>query len=480
MKQLGGLDATFLYMETEETPMHVAGLTLYELPEGFKGSFANHFRDFFASRLHLVPIFSKKLARTVFELDHPGWVDAGEVDLEEHILSLTLDKPGTFAQLEQVVADLHSQPLDRRKPLWQFVVIEGLEDGKAALYSKVHHAAVDGGAGMVIAQALYDLSPTPREVKPPKEKPSKPKRKPSMEERAILGVSDFVNSLARHQLNALEAMPKAMIALTDALIPKSPGGGGGGGGLPGLPDISEFVAPKTPFNKTISSERTFAARSLSLVDAKAIGKATGSKINDVVMAVCSGALRSYLQENGSLPRKSLIAFVPISLREAGNTDINNQVFGMNCRLATNVADPLERLQKIQKLTSESKAMAGGVKDIAPRDYTLLGAPYMLPGLMQLYGLSKLADIAPQAVNLTISNTMGPPFPMYCAGAKVLALYPVSIPIHGVGLNITVQSYFGSLDFGITAAKDAMPDPEVFVEHLSAAMEELKAASAAAQ
>ncbi len=352
-----------------------------------------------------------------------------------------------------------------------------------ALYSKVHHAAIYGGAGMVIAQALYDLTPEPRKVKPPEEKPEQPKRKPSREERALLGLHDLVSNLARHQLNALEALPKALLSLHQTVAPALSGAGAGESGrgsLPRLEDVTDFIAPKTPFNKTITAKRTFAARSLSLIDAKAIGKATGAKINDVVMAICSGALRAYLQEHDALPKKSLIAFVPISLREAGNTDINNQVFGMNCRLATNVADPLKRLKKIQKLTGESKTLAGGMKEVAPRDYTLLGAPYLLPGLMQLYGITKLADIAPQAVNLTISNTMGPPFPMYCAGAKVLALYPVSIPVHGVGLNITVQSYFGSLDFGITAAEKSVPDPDILAEYLGQAMEELKTAVAAAQ
>jgi WS/DGAT/MGAT family acyltransferase len=476
MKQLGGIDASFLYMETPETPMHVAGLTLFEPPADFSSSFYDHFREFFLSRIHLAPIFEKKLARTVLELDHPGWVDARDLDFDYHLQHATLPAPGTWAQLERMVADLHARPLDRARPLWQFTIIDGLDEGAVALYSKVHHAAVDGGAGMAIAAALYDISPTPRAVKPAAPKPE-PARKPSIEERALLGINDFVQNIVRQQLKVVETIPQVLTAVTDMLLPKTAGDGKpSAGGLPPLPDMAGMLAPKTPFNVTITAERAYAARSISLTDAKAIAKATGAKINDVVMAVCAGALRVYLKERKALPRKPLIAFVPISLREAGNSDSNNQVFGMNCQIATQIADPLERLAAIRSKSGESKALAGSVKDIAPKDYSLLGAPLLLPGLMQIYGFTGLADVLPSAVNLTISNTMGPPFPLFCAGAKILALYPVSIPIHGVALNMTVQSYQDRLDFGLTAGGKAVPDIARLADLLVPALAELKEAA----
>ena len=331
MKQLSGLDATFLYMETDQTPMHVAGLTLYDLPKGFKGSFHKHFTDFFKGRVHLIPIFGMKLAKAAFQIDHPGWVDAGTPDMDYHIQSAKLPKPGTRKQLEEKVAELHAITLDRKKPLWQFTVIEGLEGRQAALYSKVHHAAVDGGAGMAITKALYDVTEVPREVEPPEEKA--PTRKPSDLERAILSVNDIASNVMRQQLNLLESLPKVMSQMADMIAPV----------LAGKVGLPQLLAPRTPFNVTIQAKRSYGARSISLSDVKGIAKATGTKLNDVVMAITSGAARTYLTRLQKLPDASLVAFVPISLREAGNADTNNQVFGMNVPLATNYGKPLKRL-----------------------------------------------------------------------------------------------------------------------------------------
>jgi diacylglycerol O-acyltransferase len=463
MKQLSGIDATFLYMETDQTPMHVAGLTLYELPKGFRGSFHKHFTTFFKSRVHLIPIFGMKLAKATFQVDHPGWVDAGELDFDYHIQSAKLPKPGTRKQLEDMVAELHSVRLDRKKPLWQFTIIEGLEGREAALYSKVHHAAVDGGAGMVITKALYDVTEEPREVEAPK--PKAPVRKPSDLERAIVSMNDVASNLARQQLSIIENIPKIMGQITDLVAPV----------LTGKVGLPQILAPRTPFNVTCGAKRSYGARSISLMDVKAIGKATGTKLNDVVMAITSGAVRTYLLKSQDLPDASLVAFVPISMREMGNTDINNQVFGMNVPLATNYGDSLKRLQKIAQESGASKTLAGSMKDASPKDFTIIGAPTLLPGLMQFYGATKLADYIPQPVNMCISNTQGPPFPLYCAGAKVTALYPVSIATHGCALNITVQSYLDRLDFGITADHKAMPDADYFVDLIVASFEELKKA-----
>ncbi len=470
MEQLSGLDATFLYFETAQTPMHVAGLTTYDLPKGFRGSFHKHFATFFAGRVHLVPIFSKRLAKTVLELDHPGWVDAGEPDLDYHIQSVKLDKPGSHEQLEAMVAKLHAEPLDRSKPLWQFTVIEGVgksADGnrQAALYSKVHHAAIDGGAGMAIAMALYDFTQEPRKVDVPERAPRK--AAPSIPERAVLGVHDLVANAVTQQLKLAEALPKVMGAMLEGAAKLA-------NADPKRALMPQLVAPKTPFNATMGRGRSYAARSVALDGAKAIGKASGAKLNDVVMAISAGALRAYLKEKDKLPSQPLVAFVPISLREAGDASANNQVSGMNVPLATDIADPKKRLAAIVVNSGERKDVAEVGKGAALSDFTLLGAPMMLPGLMKAFGRTGLADIMPSAVNLCISNTMGPPVPLYCAGAKVTALYPVSIATHGVGLNITVQSYNGALDFGVTAGAKAVPDADHFGDLLVQSYDELRA------
>ncbi|MDA8870409.1 wax ester/triacylglycerol synthase family O-acyltransferase [Rhizobiaceae bacterium] len=470
-RQLGGLDAVFLYFETDQTPMHVAGLTLYEVAEPEK-SFHETFSSFFQGRVHLIPIFQKKLARTVFQLDHPGWVDAGTLDFDYHIKGARLPSPGSRAQLEDWVAAEHAKPLDRTKPLWQFTVIEGLEpgpDGKtqAALYSKVHHAAIDGGAGMVITQALYDLGPVPRDVGAPLPEPKSTARIPTLAERAVLGLHDLTANLVRQQMNALETVPKIMGAALDAVEsyvdPDK---------KVAMPTFG--LAPKTPFNATMGRGRSYATRTLPLSGAKAIGKASGAKLNDVVMAICSGMLRRYLSEVDRIPSRPLVAFVPVSAREAGDTTLNNQVLAMNVPLATNIADPVERLAKIAESSAGWKDAVSATKDVASgaTDYTLIGAPTLLPGMMQLYGRSGLADVLPSAVNLAISNTMGPPFPLYCNGSKVTHLYPVSIATHGVGLNITVQSYLDGLDFGITAGAKAVPDARRMTALLEEAYAEL--------
>jgi len=477
-QQLSGIDASFLYLETPETPMHVAGLTYFQLPEGFEGSFYRHFRRFFESRLHTIPIFSKRLAPSLYDLDHPGWVDADDLDLDYHLRETALPAPGTEEQLEEVIGRLHANTLDRSRPLWQFYVITGLENGQGVLYSKVHHAAIDGGAGMAINKALYDVTAVPREVAPAPPKPAAPKPAPSSPTTVdpVKGIGDIMGNMMRQQLKMWEAAPAIMNAMTDAFLAKPGEMPKALGTLQSLvTQLPTLDAPKTPFNATITRERSYAARTISLGDAKAIAKVGGAKLNDVVMAVCSGALRRYLQEKGQLPDKPLIAGVPISLREPGDTRQNNQVSGMLCQIATDIADPAERLAAIVRSSSQAKQLAGTFRDAVPQDFAFVGAPILLQLVMLVYGRSGLADRLPMPMNVTISNVPGPPMPLYCAGAKVTALHPVSIAAHGAALNITVQSYMDALNFGLTADRRAVPDVGRLGDYLVEATDELKKA-----
>jgi WS/DGAT/MGAT family acyltransferase len=463
MKPLGGIDASFLYMETPQTPMHVAGLSTVELPRGFKGSFYDAYKRHIAGRLHLFPVLKKKIVPVPWDIDHPIWVDDDELDIDYHIRHLGLPEPGTIEQLEELVGRLHSNFLDRSRPLWEFYVIDGLADGHHAIYTKIHHAAVDGGAGMALTNMMYDVSPAGRQVEPPPRSGTGPKGPPDPLE--MLG-SAFKNMLSQ-QVGALQRIPDILKAIASVAAPvvrnvvRLPAQG-----------LANLVAPKTMLNASITSQRAFTARSLSLADAKAVAKQTGTKLNDVVMTICAGALRRYLLEKHGLPKEPLVAFVPVSLREAGNTEQNNQVSGMLCSLATNLKDPVERLNAIQASSLEAKELSGKIKDATPRDFSIFGAPFILHEAMELYGRSHLADRLPPPANVVISNVPGPQTPLYVAGARVLTLYPVSIPAHGMALNLTVQSYCGSLDFGLTACRKTVPDLRKLAGYIDESLAEL--------
>ena len=380
-----------------------------------------------------------------------------------------------------MIGRLHANTLDRSRPLWQFYIITGLANGQGVLYSKVHHAAVDGGAGMAINKALYDVTAVPREVPPPPPKAAGgPRRRPARRSPSIpvKGLTDIMGNMMRQQLKMWEAAPQILNAMTNAFLAKPGEMPKALGTLQSLvSQLPTLNAPRTPFNATITRERSYAARTISLADAKAVAKASGAKLNDVVLAICGGALRRYLQEKGQLPDKPLIAGVPISLREPGDTRQNNQVSGMLCQIATDVADPAERLKAILKSSSEAKQIAGTFRDAVPQDFAFVGAPILLQLVMLVYGRSGLADKLPMPMNVTISNVPGPPMPLYCAGAKVTALHPVSIPAHGAALNITVQSYMDALNFGLTADRRAVPDVGLLGDYLVEAAAELTKAVA---
>jgi WS/DGAT/MGAT family acyltransferase len=447
MTRLKGLDASFLYMETPETPMHVAGCTLFDLPDAYKGRFHQVYRDFLATRLDLAVIFRRKLANTTLALDHPLWVEDTAFDLDYHVRGLVLPAPGSFEQLEQTVARLHGELLDRNRPLWQFTIIEGLADGRAALYSKVHHAALDGGAGMVLTQAMYDVTPHPRAPVAPPATPL-----PSVQPGLMVGLSGLYVDFLRRQVDALQRFPDLLRAVNNVLLPAIPEGATLRDLIPSgkMPRLPPLVAPRTKLNVQITGERSYAARSLPLAPARRLAKAAGAKLNDVVMAVCAGALRSYLGGRKGLPKRPLVAFVPVSLRELGNKDMTNQVTGMLCSLATNIADPVARLEEIVASSKASKKLSADTKDAMPGDFSFIGAPVILSALAKAYGRSGVSNWVNPPANVVISNVPGPPVPLFCAEARVSGLYPVSIPAHGMALNITVQSYVDNLDFGLTA------------------------------
>lgn len=459
-RRLSGLDAGFLYVESAETPMHVGSLTLYDRPDDLDGSFADRVRAHLAKRMHLSPLLHQALAPMPLDLGHPVWVEAPEVDLRWHVVGWRLPRPGRRAQLDALVAKLHAERLDRSRPLWRFHVIEGLADGRVAMYAQVHHAALDGNAGVKLAEALMDLGPVPREVPP-----GTPRHARSPGVRRLLGEL-LDNSLGQYAKIARH-VPDLARAAAGAVVDA-------GSGLPGLASLRErLLAPRTPFNAQIGTERVVRTHSLPLDDARAIATVAGVTLNDVLLATVSGALRHYLVHRRALPRRSLVAAVPLSLRDAGDARMTNQVTMLPATLATNARSPEKRLAAIHAGMGQIKSATGAFRGLIPTDFPSLGAPWLLGGLSRLLSRSRLADRLPLPANLVVSNVPGPPVPLWLAGARMRAYYPLSIVIHGLALNITVHSYDGHLDFGLVACPRAVPDLDVLVDGLDASFAELR-------
>ena len=452
MNHLSGIDAAFLHLESPEMPMHVGSLHVLELPPGYEGDFYEDVKACLAERLHLADVFTRKLALMPFDLSNPVWVEDEDIDLEHHIRHITLPKPGSNTQLQQYVARLHSTLLDRSRPLWEFFVIDGLRSGEVALYIKVHHARLDGQAGVALGRAILDTEATGRKIKPPRARLQRNDYQ--------LGVAELLAAAARNTalqvVQLVKALPTVARAAKSVLLPEE-GEDGQRAWSTKLPKNLDFLAPRTPLNVAITNQRRFAARTVPLAEVKEIAKRTGVSLNDVVMGTVSGSLREYFRAHRELPAKSLTAAVPVSLRAAGDDSANNQVGMMLVRLATQVADPLQRLQAIAESSNSAKTMMGRVKAAIPTDFPMLAAPWLMSGLASLYGRSRLANVLPPLANLVISNVPGVQQQLYFAGAKIVSYYPVSIPAHGMALNVTVQSYNGRLDYGLIGCRRAIPD-----------------------
>lgn len=470
MHHLTSMDASFLHFETPETPMHVGSLMLFDLPDGYKGDYYEDVKTMIGNRLHLAAVLTRKLAPMPFELAEPVWIDDDDVDLDFHVRSLTLRRPGTMDQLHQLVARLHSTLLDRSRPLWETYIIEGLEDGRVALYSKMHHSGIDGKAGTEVTKVMYDISPEIREVTPPRRKTGG-----GGSGGYQLGVAELIQaavSNAAAQYRKLgELLPTAAKAITTA-----------GNVISSQRTTKDEraltlgLAPRTIFNDSITNQRSFSTLTLPFDELKALGKRVGGTVNTVVMAMCSEALARFLKERGMLPPQALIAAVPVSLRTEGDGAQNNQVSMVRVDLATDIPGMAERFQAIHNSSEAGKAVVRELKPVLGVDMPFAGSPWLMTSLASLYGRSKLASQLPAMANVLISNVPGPSMPLYVCGARMGSFYPVSIPYHGSALNITVQSYAGQLDFGIIACRRILSQEESYalIGHLKAALKAIEA------
>jgi len=458
VEQLSGLDASFLYLETPRMHLHVAMCAVLdprEMPEGYR---FETIVDYIQERVHLVPPFRRRLREDPLGLNHPFWVEDRELDLIHHVRRVTLPAPGGMIELGEMVGRINSVPLPRSRPLWEIWVIEGLRDGRFAVMAKVHHATVDGTTG---AGLLVNLFSVQRDAPPPKP----PKQEPEPE--PIPSDIDMLREAARARL----AQPRKLVELAQKTVQSLRAvadrrkGDVAVGGTP-------LRAPKVAFNGALAARRDAAFARLPLDGLKAIKNAAeGVKLNDVILAICAGALRKYLADKNDLPNEPLVATCPISV---GGNRGSNHVSAMFVPLPVHLDDASERLRAIHRSTQGAKEEHNALGAEMLQDWAELAAPTTFELASRFYTRLKLADRHRPVHNLIVSNVPGPPFPIYFAGAELEAIYPMGPVLEGSGLNVTVMSYCGNVDFGFMVAKNLVPDVWDVAEAVHDAYRELRA------
>jgi WS/DGAT/MGAT family acyltransferase len=467
MKQLSGLDVSFLLMETPNTYGHVNGLSIYDRPSADFDPFAAVLERFRIMVGHLEPL-RRKLVEVPFELDRPYWVNDDNFDLNFHVRHIGLAPPGAADQLAEQVARLVGRRMDRARPLWEAYVIEGLADGRWALLQKTHHATIDGAAGVIMMKMFADDSrdASYRYEERPWEGEAPPSRSEMLQEavknlalnpfrgaRLSLNlVRDFADAAGMTSVSSMAKQARSALGSAARVIDPTRADE-----RPRL-NLPFSTAPPTPWNKSVTPHRRFAMRAASLSNLKRLKDATGGTLNDVVMAICAGALREYLLEHDALPNAPLRAMVPVSIRTGDEDDQwTNRVSAIVADLPTHCADPLERVA----LCREAMNVAKRQFELVPAEALGQASDYVSPvvaaSAIRLVSRLKLADRVDSPINVVISNVPGPREAMYFAGAKLDAYIPVSTISDGVGLNITVHSYQDRLDFGLIADRELVPD-----------------------
>jgi len=469
MERLSGLDASFLYLESPSNHMHVAATMTFD-PSTVEGGYSfEKTRALIQRRLHLIPQFTRRLATVPFNLHHPVWVEDPDFDLDYHLRRIAVPAPGSYHELADLAGDIASRQLDRSRPLWEIYVVEGLEHGHIGVIAKMHHSTIDGVSGANLMVYLFDLEPNPAE------EPEGPEREPEKIPSDAELLAYAMRSRLTRPAQLASVVPKAASAAynvvrnrrsSDTVNPPAP-----------------LTAPRTSFNGAITAHRKVAYSIASLSDVKAIKNAFGTTVNDVVLAVVGGGMRRYLERKGDLPEKSLISTVPISVRPPEGEDAGvgaNKVSAMFTSLATDVADPVERLRTIHEVTKGAKEEHNAIGADMLQSLTEFAAPRLFGLAMRFYSSTKLADRGPVIHNLVISNVPGPPFPLYFAGAKLVSLFPMGPVFEGAGLNITVISYMDDIDIGLMVCRESVPDVWDMAADIEESLAELKKAADAAE
>lgn len=470
MNKLAGLDAGFLYLETPRSPTHIASVQMLELDGQDLDQFVHRVKQQFLSRLDLVPYFTRRLRDVPFGLDHPEWEDVEHFDINDHIHTYRVPAPGGRAQLEAAVAEVHARPLDRSKPLWDLWIFTGLEGGKAALYNRSHHACIDGVSGQLAVFGMMDTDANALPIDSLPEQFDRPTKRTSAASALVGAVENVLASMIRQSVASL-GRTESMLRLSQRMLDPSRGLGPAWRG-----------APATRFNCAVSGERTYATGEVSLQTVKDLAVQTGGTVNDVFLAICGGGLRRYLTRHGELPAETLLAGCPVSLRKPGDQSLNNQVTMMAVPLATDVADPRDRVKAIARGANAAKSLIADAAEMFEFDPVAPGLPALMSGAIGLAERTGLVGLPVQRVpfNVVVSNVPGPKQAHYLCGARVLTHYPVSIPAHSQAVNITVQSYDGRLFFAVTGCARALPDADRLRDDMLASLQRLVAHSAASR
>jgi diacylglycerol O-acyltransferase len=463
MDRLSGLDASFLYLESSAQLLHVCGVIVLD-PDTIPGGYSfDAFKDELERRIADVPMFQRKLKQVPLGIDHPVWVTDDDFDIDRHVHRMALPSPGGDRELADLCGHMAGIPLDRSRPLWEFVVVEGLESGKVAIFTKMHHCTVDGVSGANAISYLCSLEPDAPPLETAPENGFDP-RTPGDAELFARGVLT--------NLGKPVAVAK-LVGPTAGVLTKTIGRARSGTAM-----AAPLRAPRTSFNGTITGHRTIALEDLSLDKIKEIKNAVpGATVNDVVLALCGGALRRYLEERGELPASSLVASVPVSVRgkskhEAGS----NKVSTIFSRLGTDIEDPLDRLGQVSEGNTNAKDHHKAIPADTLQDWAEFAAPRTFGLAVRMVSSLRLADSGPVIHNLVISNVPGPPVPLYFIGARIEGLYPLGPVFHGAGLNITVMSSDGKVHVGAIACRELVPQPWKLTDKFAEELESLHKAA----
>jgi diacylglycerol O-acyltransferase len=445
--------AGFLFAENRQMPMHVGGLQLFERPEGASRDYVRKLYEQMSQVDEMAPLFLKRPTRSIATAGQWVWTQDDSFDLEYHFRHSALPKPGRVRELLDLCSRLHGTRLARERPLWEAHLIEGLRDGRVALYTKMHHSLVDGISAMRLLQSVMTTEADKRDM------PAMWAKRPSASAERVQHEAE--TSLAGVPLEAMRTalgITADAAGLPAALIKTLKHG------LKNETSALSLYAPRTMFNTNITGSRRFAAQGWEIERLRAIGKASNTTLNDVVLAMCSGAIRSYLIEHDALPDSPLVSMVPVGLnaKRSGSSasEGGNAVGAVMVKLGTDLDDPADRLASIHKSMKTGKEALGSMSQLQIMAMSALGmAPSIVTPMLRLQGIIR------PPFNLIISNVPGPKKPMYLNGAKMTGTYPLSIPINGMALNITCNSYAGDMDFGLTGCRRSVPHLQRLLMHL---------------